>query len=556
MTELIRYELAGRQVEDAYWNYQWDGANRLTKMTAKLTVQPGSTEILHFTSDAQGRRTVKEHVVTKGEARVVTKRTLLWAGWLPLCEVLEKTGEPITRRWFQWGPDLSGTLDGAAGIGGLVAIHEEDRFGVWKRTLLPITDGIGNITAVLDAADGRVVAQYEFGPFGEPISETGEADACPFRWQSKYYDRETQLYCFPKRYYDPRTGRWLSRDPLGEVGGFNLYAYCGNDPVNRHDPLGAAGKKRTEWEKAKRARSKIAGSYFQQMYEAGVPNGPGSPWAEAQAILFAFQDDDSESRADFWIIEEHIRRGKKAKILREASSAATAVVEGMVSLNPLTAPVNGGHTIVTGTNAWGEETSRWNGVLDLAPGAFQAGKYAKGFVRLSGDSAPTLQAAGAYKFVPDANLPTSSNLQPARSTFRAGAGDKYATTLLHGGTGRALAGHGELRMGAGKVLVPEGTSITFFTPPGSTIRDDLGRAIERGDWSAIMKNPEWEYQTRGAITYLPGSEVDNITLKAPDGLIIHANSRTVEDRVTLSDLMFPDMGPLDWAACLEDVFAP
>jgi RHS repeat-associated protein len=179
---------------------------------------------------------VKEHVVTKGEARVVTKRTLLWAGWLPLCEVLEKTGQPMVRRWFQWGPDLSGTLDGAAGIGGLVAIHEEDRFGVWKRTLLPITDGTGNITAVLDAANGSVVAQYEFGPFGEPISETGEADACPFRWQSKYYDRETQLYCFPKRYYDSRTGRWLSRDPLGEAGGFNLYAYCGNDPVNRFEP--------------------------------------------------------------------------------------------------------------------------------------------------------------------------------------------------------------------------------------------------------------------------------------------------------------------------------
>ena len=39
-------------------------------------------------------------------------------------------------------------------------------------------------------------------------------------------------------HYDPRQGRFISRDPLGEAGGFNLYAYCGNDPVNRHDPLG------------------------------------------------------------------------------------------------------------------------------------------------------------------------------------------------------------------------------------------------------------------------------------------------------------------------------
>jgi hypothetical protein len=42
-------------------------------------------------------------------------------------------------------------------------------------------------------------------------------------------------------HYNPQLGRWLSRDPMGEAGGFNLYAYCGNDPVNRHDPLGLQG---------------------------------------------------------------------------------------------------------------------------------------------------------------------------------------------------------------------------------------------------------------------------------------------------------------------------
>src|SRR4030095_11953491 len=43
---------------------------------------------------------------------------------------------------------------------------------------------------------------------------------------------------FGSRYYDPRLGRWKSRDPLGEAGGSNLYAYCGNDPVNEFDPVG------------------------------------------------------------------------------------------------------------------------------------------------------------------------------------------------------------------------------------------------------------------------------------------------------------------------------
>src|SRR5438105_1139205 len=57
-------------------------------------------------------------------------------------------------------------------------------------------------------------------------------------------------------HYDPRIGRFLSRDPIGETGGFNLYGYCGNDPVNRNDPLGL----RYPWETIRegRARRKMA----------------------------------------------------------------------------------------------------------------------------------------------------------------------------------------------------------------------------------------------------------------------------------------------------------
>src|SRR4029453_7490736 len=97
-----------------------------------------------------------------------------------------------------------------------------------------------NITAVFDHANGSTVARYEYGPYGEPMGESGEEDACPFRWQTKYLDAESGHYYFGYRYYDPRLGRWLSRDPKREAGGFNLYAYCGNDPINRHDPLGLA----------------------------------------------------------------------------------------------------------------------------------------------------------------------------------------------------------------------------------------------------------------------------------------------------------------------------
>jgi RHS repeat-associated protein len=128
----------------------------------------------------------------------------------------------------------------------LVAILEENATGGIARTLLPVSDGLGSVTVVIDQATGQPVARFDFGPFGEPLGESGETWVCPFRWQTKWYDAESQQYYFGYRYYDPRLGRWLSRDPIRESGGFNLYAYCGNDPVNRHDPLGLDDKMWTD----------------------------------------------------------------------------------------------------------------------------------------------------------------------------------------------------------------------------------------------------------------------------------------------------------------------
>ena len=88
-----------------------------------------------------------------------------------------------------------------------------------------------------DPVPGR--ADYAYGPFGEAIHATGPAaQANPWRWASKYLDEETGLYYFGLRYYDPVTGQWLSREPLGERESVNLYSYCQNDPVNKIDVLG------------------------------------------------------------------------------------------------------------------------------------------------------------------------------------------------------------------------------------------------------------------------------------------------------------------------------
>ena len=58
------------------------------------------------------------------------------------------------------------------------------------------------------------------------------------RFSSKYFDSETGLYYYGYRFYSPALVRWLSRDPIGEEGGLNLYTFCLNVAVNSFDSVG------------------------------------------------------------------------------------------------------------------------------------------------------------------------------------------------------------------------------------------------------------------------------------------------------------------------------
>ena len=89
------------------------------------------------------------------------------------------------------------------------------------------------------AATRRVVL---LGPFGEPLVSNGVVAAeLPFRFSTKYQDAETGLYYYSHHYYGTGTGRWLSRDPIEEEGGVNLYAFLNNDALNFTDALGLRG---------------------------------------------------------------------------------------------------------------------------------------------------------------------------------------------------------------------------------------------------------------------------------------------------------------------------
>ena len=78
-------------------------------------------------------------------------------------------------------------------------------------------DGNGNVAALINAADGTSVAQYEYCPFGELVRATGPVRGNnPWRFATKYQDDETDLVYYGHRYL--KDGRWLSRDSIGELG--------------------------------------------------------------------------------------------------------------------------------------------------------------------------------------------------------------------------------------------------------------------------------------------------------------------------------------------------
>jgi RHS repeat-associated protein len=136
-------------------------------------------------------------------------------------------------RTYVWGLDLSGTEQGAGGLGGLLMFTHH---GSPVATHFSAYDGNGNGVVLVSASDGSPTARYEYGPFGEPIRVTGPAAALnPFRFSTKRVDPTTDLLLYEYRPYRPTLGRWLSRDPLDEQGGYNLYAFVLNESVNEFD---------------------------------------------------------------------------------------------------------------------------------------------------------------------------------------------------------------------------------------------------------------------------------------------------------------------------------
>ena len=99
-------------------------------------------------------------------------------------------------------------------------------------------DANKNITEYLSST-GAIQAHFEYSPFGKiTVASGSDPDDFDFRFSSEVFEHETGLVYYNYRYYSPELGRWITRDPIGERGGWNLYGMAGNRTINRWDNLG------------------------------------------------------------------------------------------------------------------------------------------------------------------------------------------------------------------------------------------------------------------------------------------------------------------------------
>jgi RHS repeat-associated protein len=151
-------------------------------------------------------------IVEKTNGSVTSTKQLVWCpGDAQPCEERDASNN-VTKRYYPQGMRIGSTN----------YYYTRDHLG----SIRELTNG-----------SGAVQTRYDYDPYGRRTRLTGTLDA-DFGFTGHYYHQPSGLHLALYRAYNADLGRWISRDPIGERGGVNLYAYITNDPLNGIDPLG------------------------------------------------------------------------------------------------------------------------------------------------------------------------------------------------------------------------------------------------------------------------------------------------------------------------------
>jgi len=278
-TEVVEpeYDPQGNLLHDATRQYTWDADIHLTSVTTEghrepqrikepgttgaaprgaagsvasrqasglphnaLAEAPSKTTTSRFLYDALHRRIAR--VKDSGEVTLY-----VYEGWNVVSEKTTPTAPQLDTENFKletrytWGEDLSGTLQGAGGIGGLLCSTRKQsptKNEAQRTTNCFHYDSNGNII-LLTGSQAQETARYSYDAFGQTLTATGPAAQINrYRFSTKPVEEESGLVYYGYRWYDPVTGRWPSRDPIAEKGGLNVYGMVGNSLNVKIDRLG------------------------------------------------------------------------------------------------------------------------------------------------------------------------------------------------------------------------------------------------------------------------------------------------------------------------------
>lgn len=223
---------------DKSWTITWDLENRLKRMYKEkkkdgVVIESSTFE---FKYDPFGRRIEKKLTPV---VNYITRSSTTWNYIYDDDNIAVEIYTPPT------GPQEKTFYTHGAGTDGHLAMERNN--GTSSSFYYFHADGLGSILAITDQSS-KLKMRYDYDSFGmvkpSEFDDNGVAKQLvtfrnSYTYTGREWDKETGLYYYRARYYDPMEGRFLSKDPIGFKGGdVNLYGYTKNNPIRYKDPSG------------------------------------------------------------------------------------------------------------------------------------------------------------------------------------------------------------------------------------------------------------------------------------------------------------------------------